>query len=600
MEDTPENAVENTVLYSTDPSITPSRPSSPEIASIDRRHLLVFSGSSSWMYQLPPRGKVVIGRAENADLRINDPSISRQHAQVVIDDDTVTISDLGSQNGTRVNHVRIVGEHVLRPNDVITLHKTTLLLHSHVASTPSVLEAKAFRQRLESEIDRAIRYERLFALLCVIWPERVADRRAIERVIGEQLRRIDASGWLDDQTLHILLAEVPFEAATAIATRLRGKLAADARLGIASCPGDGYDIDDLLASARNAASSAAPGAIGEVAREYQTMTYGSLRVIVADPAMVRLYALVERLAPVDLPMLITGETGCGKEVVATAIHSLSARRGRKLVSLNCAAIAETLVESELFGHEKGAFSGAVAAKPGLLEAASGSTLFLDEIGELSLNVQAKLLRVLEMQKLTRVGDVHEREVDVRIVAATNRDLEREVEAGRFRQDLFFRLSAAQLVIPPLRQRPRELPLLAALFLEDACKKNGREPMQISESAMSALLEHTWPGNARELRNLMQYIAAAHKVDVVTAEHVAERLAAGRVPRTGPMQAAPVEAGAFRPLADEIRELEIARIKEALEAAGNNQTRAAAILSVPVRTFFEKAKLYGLTPKKKKD
>jgi len=600
MEDTPDNALpETTVLQSTaELSNTPTR-ISQEIASIDRRHLLVFNGSSSWMYQLPPRGEVVIGRAETADLRINDPSISRQHARLMIDDDAVTISDLGSQNGTRVNHERIIGEHVLRPNDVVTLHKTTLLLHSTAVATPTaVLDANAFRQRLESEIDRAIRYERAFGLICIIWPARVVDRRAIERQLGDQLRRIDASGWADDHMLQIVLAEVSADTATTIAGRLRSKLEDAVQVGVASCPGDGFDIDDLIASARNAASCAPPGAIGEVAREYQTMTFGSLRVIVADPAMVRLYALVERLAPVDLPMLVTGETGCGKEVVATAIHCMSARRDRKLVSLNCAAIAETLVESELFGHEKGAFSGAVAAKPGLLEAASGSTLFLDEIGELSLAVQAKLLRVLETQKLTRVGDVNERSVDVRIVAATNRDLEREVAESRFRQDLFFRLSAAPLVLPPLRQRPRELPLLAALFLDDACKKNGRGPMTISDAAMAALLDHAWPGNARELKNLMQYVAAAHKVDVLTAEHVSERLSTGRTaPR---ITAPPAEPGTFRPLADEIRELEVTRIREALAAAANNQTRAAALLSVPVRTFFEKAKLYGLTPKKKKD
>jgi transcriptional regulator with GAF, ATPase, and Fis domain len=269
-----------------------------------------------------------------------------------------------------------------------------------------------------------------------------------------------------------------------------------------------------------------------------------------------------------------------------------------LISLNCAALHEMLVESELFGHEKGAFSGAIAAKPGLIETASGSTLFLDEIGELTLQNQAKLLRVLESHRVTRVGDVREREVDVRIVAATNRDLEADVLAGRFRRDLYFRLSAATLYLPPLRQRLYELPLLAAAFLDDACRRTGRVVIRIADAAMAALLAHSWPGNIRELKNLMQYIAATLPVDELQAAHVHERLnrlwpatAAERDPGGAPQQ--------FRPLADELRELELTRIREALLATNGNQTRAAALLSMPVRTFFEKAKQFGLTPRKKR-
>jgi DNA-binding NtrC family response regulator len=322
------------------------------------------------------------------------------------------------------------------------------------------------------------------------------------------------------------------------------------------------------------------------------MTIEGRRVVIADPAVVRLYALIERLAPVNLPILITGETGCGKELAAAAIHALSPRVSAKLVSLNCAAIQETLVESELFGHERGAFSGAVATKPGLVEVASGSTLFLDEIGELALATQAKLLRVLETGCVTRVGDVRERTVDVRIVAATNRDLEADVAANRFRQDLFFRLSGATLRIPPLRQRPHDLHLLATQFLDEACARARRQPMTISDGAMAALGAHAWPGNIRELKNLMTYLAAALDVDVLDAVHVAERL---NVTPEATTRATPTT---FRPLADELRELEIARMKAALEATDGNQTRAAALLSMPVRTFFEKVKHHGLTPRKK--
>ncbi len=587
--------------------------------SIERRHLLVFSGASSWMYQLPASGRVVIGRSETADLRIDDGSISRAHAAVTIDASGVSIADLGSQNGTFVNERKITGDHVLAANDVITIHKTTLILHATAPATNAavVLDHAALRQRIEDESDRAVRYERKFSVLCLVWPSAIEKRRELGQQVAVQLRRIDAAAWsLTDHALHVMLAEASHDEAVSIGIRVREKLAdAKLKVGCATCPDDGYDADALLASAHNAAISADAGEIGGTSRSFQTVTIGNVRVIIADPAVARLYALIERLAPVELPILITGETGCGKELAATAIHSMSRRRGKQMVSLNCAAIQDTLVESELFGHEKGAFSGAVAAKAGLLEAASGSTLFLDEVGELAPGAQAKLLRVLETHRVTRVGDVREREVDVRVVCATHRDLEADIVAGRFRQDLYFRLSGASLHLPPLRQRQRELPLLAAAFLDDACKRNGRGMMTLSEPAMGALAAYGWPGNVRELKNLMQYIAAAHPADVVTIAHVSERLDRGArttaalgipkvelpasgTPPPGVTPTMPTDPPAFRSLADEMRELEITRIREAIEATGGNQTRAAGLLAMPVRTFFEKAKQYGLTPKKK--
>jgi len=314
--------------------------------------------------------------------------------------------------------------------------------------------------------------------------------------------------------------------------------------------------------------------------------------------MVRIYAQIRKLAPADLPVLIIGETGCGKELVAAALHAGSPRVRLPMIPLNCAALHEHLAESELFGHERGAFSGAVTAKAGLIEAATGSTLFLDEIGELSPITQAKLLRVLESGRLTRVGDVQERAVDVRILAATNRDLRAEVSAGRFRSDLFFRLSGALLEIPPLRQRPSEISILASTFLEEARRLIGGGPMTISPEAMLVLRAHAWPGNVRELKNVMQYFATTLGSTVLLPRDVSEVLSVRTVtlqhaPEVDPMGAGSLVDRQFRPLADELRELEITRIREALEATGGNQTRAALLLSMPMRTFFGKVKQYGL-------
>jgi two-component system response regulator AtoC len=570
-------------------------------AAGERRHLLVFSGPSSWIFPLPVRGDVVIGRAETADLRIDHGAVSRRHARIVLDGDAVSVVDLGSHNGTYVNHSKITSRRALVPNDMITIHGTTLVFHAtpSAALSAAVLELDVLRQRIENELERTMQSERLFSLLCISGAA-AGDRAAIQRAVIAQLRRFDAVAWSGDGALYVVLPEAGAEQAVAVATRIRSRLDRALRIGHVTCPDDGYDADALVARARDAAMTARPGAIAGLDHALHTLTVGAQRVIVADPMVAKLYALIERLAPAGLPVLITGETGCGKELVATAIHALSPRAGKQLISLNCAALHEALVESELFGHERGAFSGAIATRPGLIEAASGSTLFLDEVGELAPAIQAKLLRVLESHRVTRVGDVRERDVDVRIVAATNRDLEADVAAGRFRRDLFFRLSAATLELPPLRQRPRELPLLAAAFLDEACRRSGRAAMRISDEAMAVLLGHSWPGNVRELKNMMQYVAAALPVDLLRADHLDERL--GRLrPEPAGATLTPVPGGArqFRPLADELRELEITRIREAIEATGGNQTRAAGLLAMPVRTFFEKAKQYGLTPKRKR-
>ena len=592
--------------------------------NLDQRYLLVFSGPTPWMHPLPASGAVVIGRSEAADLRLDDAQVSRLHAKLALDDGRIAITDLGSHQGTFVNGVPLSGERALQPGDRIRLHRTTLELH---AAPPRLapVEPAVFQRRVAHEVARAVGDGRMVSVVCVVAASALASQRgpehavmsqptgaarslesaATQRAVLGQLRRGDAVTWSADHELYVLLPDTCPDEADAIATRIRNKLHGTAlQIGRVTCPTDGYDAAILLAGAHAAAVTADPDRDHGAAHRVQTLTIGAQRVIIADPVVLQLYALVERLASSEIPVLITGESGCGKELVATALHTRSRRAKHRLISLNCAALHDTLVESELFGHAKGAFSGAIAHRPGLLEAASGSTLFLDEVGELTLANQAKLLRVLESHRVTRVGDTREHEVDVRIVAATNRDLEADVADGRFRRDLYFRLSAARLALPPLRQRPHELPLLAAAFLEEACRITGRRTIQISDGASRALLAHAWPGNVRELKNLMQYVAATMSVDELLADHVTERLArlpAAVVPSTPPPDAPelPPIPLQFRPLADELRELELTRIREALAATRGNQTRAAGLLAMPVRTFFEKVKQYGLTPRKKR-
>jgi transcriptional regulator with GAF, ATPase, and Fis domain len=297
------------------------------------------------------------------------------------------------------------------------------------------------------------------------------------------------------------------------------------------------------------------------------------------------------------------------------------------VALNCATIVDTLAESELFGHVRGAFTGAVRPHTGAFVRADHGTLFLDEIGELPLPLQAKLLRVLESGEFTRVGEVKPSTTDIRLVAATNRVLEQEVEAGRFRRDLFFRLAAAHLELPPLRDRPRDIAVLSGTLLADVCTRLGRPLLGLSVAAAQALFLHSWPGNVRELRNALDYACAAAPDDAVEVEtwHLPPSIAAAaRAPRaaaagpsdtgaegnalpagqTGqppsamdpdPAPAAPGAGAAFRPIADEVRELERGRMIDALRASGGVQNRAAELIEMPLRTFATKLKRYRIGP-----
>jgi two-component system, NtrC family, response regulator AtoC len=288
---------------------------------------------------------------------------------------------------------------------------------------------------------------------------------------------------------------------------------------------------------------------------------------------------LDAVAKSRLSVVLLGETGVGKNVAARRLHDRSSRARGPFVHLNCAAVPEALLEGELFGFDAGAFTGAARAKPGLVEAADRGTLFLDEVGNMALSTQAKLLTALESGELTRLGSVTPRKVDLRVVAATNADLERLVAEGRFRADLYFRLAGVTLAIPPLRQRPDVLAELGVRFLNEACAANGRAPLALGKDAIAKLQGYGWPGNIRELRNVIERIAVLARGPTVTAVDV-------------PVSARPAQP-APRTLAEEVRELERARILDALDRCAGNQSRAAEMLGMPRRTFVTRLAELGL-------
>jgi transcriptional regulator with GAF, ATPase, and Fis domain len=311
------------------------------------------------------------------------------------------------------------------------------------------------------------------------------------------------------------------------------------------------------------------------------------RIVGESTPIVALRGTIERVSRTDLPVLILGESGTGKDVVARAIHYSSARQQHPCIPINCAAIAETLIESELFGHEKGAFTGAHETRPGKFEAASGGTLFLDEIGDLSANGQAKLLRVLEEKVVYRVGGTVPIPVDTRVLAATNRNLAEIVRCGKFREDLFYRLTVVTLELPPLRERGDDVMVLAEHFMQQFCRDAGRKPLKFSAEARKRLAQHEWPGNIRELRNLLERVAYLSQSERVEADDLAI------IQRASKDQANPYGELTLTEATDAFQRH---HIQHAIERAKGNVSEAAKLLGLHRPNLYRKMKLLGMEAK----
>ncbi|MBZ4406929.1 sigma-54 dependent transcriptional regulator [Myxococcus sp. MISCRS1] len=356
---------------------------------------------------------------------------------------------------------------------------------------------------------------------------------------------------------------------------------------------------------------------------------GRYDMVGSGPAMQRIFSLIQRTAPSEGRVLITGENGTGKELIARALHQNSRRKASPFVKLNCAAVPHELIESELFGHEKGAFTGAVSVRRGKFELAHEGTLFLDEIGDMPPAMQAKLLRVLQEGELERVGGAETLKVDVRVIAATNKNLEQEIGAGRFREDLYYRINVVQIHSPPLRERREDLPDLIGTFLSEACAKNGRRPLTLSPDALAVMSAYDYPGNVRELRNLVERLAILCEGPVVTRADALELLPRGRGVVPPPMEtvaapaptldsavvaaastpahalvapppptSAPAPVVGFKPRADktfreQVEDAEREIILYVLAHTHDNVTEAARLLDLERGHFYKKMKALGL-------
>ncbi len=363
------------------------------------------------------------------------------------------------------------------------------------------------------------------------------------------------------------------------------------KLGAADYLPKPFDNDEVRAVVRRAVETARLRRDHRRLLEEVQSAYGFERIVGRSPVMQRVFATIDRVADTDVTVLVRGESGTGKELVASALHYRSPRRAKPLVRMNCAALTRELVESELFGHERGAFTGAIARREGKFEAADGGTLFLDEVGDMPLDTQAKLLRAIQEKEFERVGGNRPIRVDVRLIAATNQDLEAAVQAGRFREDLYYRLRVVEIVIPPLAERREDIPLLVDHFLREAAARFQRDRKPLSDEALRACMTHPWKGNVRELRSAIERaLLLAPGPEITAADLVgacAPPPAAGAAAANGPRS--------FR----EAKERAVAAFErdylgEALRRHGGNITRTAEALGMYRQNLQQKMRELGLT------
>ena len=412
---------------------------------------------------------------------------------------------------------------------------------------------------------------------------RVAGKEKIDLVVSDMNLEADQSG-LD--LLRDLRSRCPVILVTGFGT-LDSAVEA-AREGAWDFISKPFKVEEVVAIARRALEQAERSTAEDRQAEQLSAPYEKGGLVGRAPEMIQLYKEIARVAPTRSTVLITGQSGTGKELVARSIHQHSTRSSRPFVAINCGALTETLLEAELFGHVRGAFTGATSDRKGLWEEAEGGTLFLDEVGETSPAMQVKLLRALQEGEIRRVGATREIRVDGRVIAATNRNLEHEVKAGSFREDLFYRLSVVTVRVPPLTERRTDIPLLAERFLSGALERNGRSQLSLSEETIRTLVAYDWPGNVRELESAIEHAVLHARGHEVEPEDL-----------PGKFQSPQLKAIARSPLSalfgdlPSLDELERRYLLHVLEASQGNRTRAAEIMGIDRRTLYRMIERYRI-------
>jgi two-component system response regulator AtoC len=565
--------------------------------------LLVLGQTRMTTFPLSPAARVTIGRHEDCDIRVDEPGVAPIHATLSTGA-RMELTDYGAGASTVVGNRRLgPGETAaLSPGVVLLLGGVTMVVQASGASTRlrHVRSHDYFEGRLEDECARAESSRSSFAVVRLRFGRQ--QSQVVEEAFSRHLRPVDLVAVYAADEYELLLIDTGPDKVESLCRSLREQIATGGRgevsTGFAVWPRDGRSPEALL-------SAAGVALHGQVELPPSRVP--------SSGAIEALRPLVERVAATNISVLILGETGVGKEVLARRIHELSPRAAQPMLCVNCAALTETLLESELFGHERGAFTGAVQAKPGLLEVAESGSVLLDEVGEMPLTIQAKLLRVVEERRMTRVGGLKEIRVDVRFMAATHRDLEALIVQGHFRQDLFYRLNGVSLFVPPLRERVNEIRSLAEQFIDQFAQQARRVPPKLSGSAIGVLSGYAWPGNVRELRNVMEravMLSQAPVIDVVdlplerlgktllherTSEPPAPPVVTAVPPRPGAYSFAPERAASGVVPASPIPggEDERQRIIRALEHCAGNQTHAARMLGVSRRTLISRIERYDL-------
>lgn len=577
-----------------------------------RLELVVMSGEGgSVTYSLPTSGEIVIGRMSTCDVRIEDGHVSRKHALLRIGA-RVELVDLGSANGTRLGDQRL-GAHearVVTQGETIVFGSTVAILRQ--ASEKSIVRRvwthAHFEARLEDECARAAARGGEFAVIRVRFGDHDGVTSRMRPTLDSWMRPKDIVAAYSPYEWEFLLLDVGPSQVEPIIARAREefeRFGVPFEVGVATYPISGRTREKLIAAAGPFKG-----------------TSGASDVRAQGGFLATIRPTLERVASGTISVLVTGETGAGKEVLAQVLHRLSPRANAPLVCLNCAAFSEALLESELFGHERGAFTGATQSKPGLFETAEGGTVFLDEVGEMPGSLQAKLLRVIEERKAQRVGGLKPRPIDVRFVSATNRDLEAEVARGSFRQDLYYRLNGIVLTVPPLRARRDEIEPLARSFIEQfAAQLGGRSP-RLAPEVVELFQSYAWPGNIRELRNTIERAMLLCTGDVITLEHVPyDRMVRPKLSRTIELKDSPVPSHPYaadvtgeplsqrppvsrpEPLSQSHTPatLDRERIVTTLEACAGNQTQAAKLLGISRNTLIARLNAYDLArPRKRRN